>query len=277
MTSILSMQRRKIIVYEDELEKLKIDIDNLKRNRPEESKAIIERKLVYKEYDFNAIEKVVYEYIKNNPGTTQQRVIDNISRSRNTIHKAIHRLEKGQVIVIREDEHNSRIHHLFINNEHLLISLMEEVDSFRRNYFTLIDEVILRCGRENSGLGSAVGSGLLLLYRQFVFRYTVGDLFDRNEHAIDKETLHKQFTVIFKAIQEMRTKLSETLLSKTGFDVNEVIKSELITSLLLEPADHRIDRTLEVLGKFGLNKLYLALWNKTLDGFSQVIQPQDFG
>jgi hypothetical protein len=182
-------------------------------------------------------------------------------------------LGEERIIIIKKDRDNSQTHRLFINNENMFVSMMQEIESFKLDFFRLIDEVALRCTAENLGSNSDLIYGLLLFYKHFIIKYTIGDLFHNDEKETDKEILHKKFTVVFKTIQEMRTR-SEKLLNKTLIDDSETIKSELIQGLLFESSEFRIRRTLEVLEEFGLSKIGLALWDKNLSGFCKDYSPE---
>lgn len=45
------------------------------------------------------------------------------------------------MIKVRSDI-SSQIHHLFVNNKNILVSLNEDLDSFAKVYFNLIDSIL---------------------------------------------------------------------------------------------------------------------------------------
>jgi hypothetical protein len=138
------MRKTTVEVSIDDLEKIQKDIDRFKTNKRVEL-TTKDSKKIYKEYDFTGKEKSTYEYIKNNPGTTKQGVVNNFEGiySRIPILNTIKQLEKAEIVEVRKDEHNSQVHHLFINNENILVSLIRELDSFKQPFFNLVDKAMM--------------------------------------------------------------------------------------------------------------------------------------
>ncbi|MFZ0510928.1 MAG: hypothetical protein WAM14_04910 [Candidatus Nitrosopolaris sp.] len=143
-----------------------------------------DRKKAYEEYDFTEKEKRIREYIKNNPGTSKQGVVEDNFKgiySRGPILTTINQLEKEGLILVREDEHNSQVHHLFINNENLLVSLIEELDSFKQRFFNLTDKAMTIGGKEENNddwlTRSELMGALLYPYKHFIIKHNLDDLF----------------------------------------------------------------------------------------------------
>ena len=45
------------------------------------------------------------------------------------------------MIIVKPEKGNNQGHHLFINNENVLVSLFADLDSFKHAYFNLIDKL----------------------------------------------------------------------------------------------------------------------------------------
>ena len=81
------------------------------------------------------------DYVSKNPGRIKQQLVNYLDKSgissRKTAYKDLSILIKDQKIVVRKDKPNSQIHHLFINEENLLLSTIRELDDFKYSLFIL--------------------------------------------------------------------------------------------------------------------------------------------
>ncbi|MGC1931062.1 MAG: hypothetical protein WA667_18995 [Candidatus Nitrosopolaris sp.] len=265
------MKRTSVIVDVDDLEKLQKDIGRLKRNKRAEI-TTKDRKKAYEEYDFTEKEKRIREYIKNNPGTSKQGVVDNFKGtcSRGPILNTINQMEKEGIILVREDEHNSQVHHLFINNENLLVSLIEELDSFKQRFFNLIDKAMTIGGKEENNddwlarlqLKWELMGALLFPYKHFIIKYNLGDLFLPRDTNIDDETLHRKFTIVFDVMQEIHAKLYQITCDKRWIDNNEELKEQLLDSIILEGSNYEeLGNVLKIFERHGLRQSAEAVFD----------------
>jgi hypothetical protein len=88
---------------------------------------------------------IIFCYIKNNPSAIKENVVVAFIKkpgySRKPVFRAIKRLEhKHHLILIEPDKANRWIHHLLINRENELGSLIVDLDSFKQAYIDLIDK-----------------------------------------------------------------------------------------------------------------------------------------
>ena len=94
--------------------------------------------------DLTGRQKAICEYIDKNPYTIKESVVKTLTKegkgSRKTILNDINELVEYGIIGIRKDKPNSQIHHLVINNDSLLLSVMSDLDGFSKSFFILIDE-----------------------------------------------------------------------------------------------------------------------------------------
>ena len=80
------------------------------------------------------------------PGITKQSIVDHFGQegsgkySRVTIFKTISDLEKYGLIVVRPNQNNRQIHHLYVNNESILYSLIQDFQTFEHAFFVLLDK-----------------------------------------------------------------------------------------------------------------------------------------
>src|SRR5436305_14265864 len=102
------------------------------------------------ESDLSEKEKMVIDCVRKNPGITKEGVVDALEGkySRGPVFKAINSLEKYDMIVVRKEATNRQTHHLYINEESLLISTVERLGSVKNNFFDLIDNVYTNRLRE---------------------------------------------------------------------------------------------------------------------------------
>lgn len=99
------------------------------------------KNMPYRENSFSETEMSVFQYIKEHPGTNKEKVVSNVkSRSRVPILNTIKSLADDGLVFIKEDENNSRRHHLFINTDNELASLTTKLDSLKKSYFSLLDK-----------------------------------------------------------------------------------------------------------------------------------------
>ena len=150
-------------------------------------------------YELNEKEKLILNYIEKNEGTTQEGLIKNLGKyTRVPISKNIHTLAKEGLILIRNDEHNSQTHRLFINKENALVTLIQDLDFFKQAYFKLIDKtkgkyielnhsagVVIKQGKDATDLFNRVcdlHESMLLPYSFIIMKYNFSDLFSMPEH-----------------------------------------------------------------------------------------------
>lgn len=258
----------KILVDKNELESIRENIDNLLKVKEPSIVVNTHPQQIYKQEDFTEKEKLILKYVKDNPGTTKQGVVNNLHRySRMPIFKTLNELVKEGMIVVRVDEFNTQIHHLFINNENILVSLIEDLDSFKKTYFNLMNETKSILKSVDDSLHTSFVDGvdaskkiqqwklidaLLLPYKSLIITSIIPD-FLWHEEPIDKETFHKKFAVIYGMIHEIQTELYESITIKSRYINAREISGEIFNNLKGLSVDN-IYYMLEIFEKYGLSE-----------------------
>ena len=131
----------KIVIDANELKALGNRLISLAGKEVHDAKVIKNDRPFYIEYPLSNKEKLIFNYIKNNPGTTQECVVENVKEySRVTKLNAIADLKRDGFIEWFKDEHRNKKYHLFINRKNELVSLIEYLDHFKESFFNLLDE-----------------------------------------------------------------------------------------------------------------------------------------
>jgi DNA-binding MarR family transcriptional regulator len=158
--------------------------------------------------DLDEKEKTILDYIKNNPGVIKQTIVDafkiKVGYSRKPVLKIVNNLERYGLIIVRPDKENIRKHHLFTNNENALVLLIEILDSFKQNYFTIIDSVEMLDDNTISNMAFIEKSNLIesiiLPFKSFILLMQY-NLFGQSETPSNKLILDKKFGMIHTAMQ----------------------------------------------------------------------------
>jgi hypothetical protein len=164
-------------------------------------------------------EKKILKYVKNNPGSIKEsiireRVIDNLDiGSRMTVHKSVDELIEDGMLIVRRDDSNQHIQHLYVNNENVVLSLLNDLDLFKQHYFRLIDESLnvfkkLAPSKESYQKIHNLLDILLMPYRNLTMICITSDILSWRE-PLDKETLHNKFSILYDGVQQIHTKLVE--------------------------------------------------------------------
>jgi len=81
-------------------------------------------------------ETIVFGYVRNNPGTSIQGMVDSLEKpSRGTIYKVLGRLKKYGMVIARSDDTNIQKHQLFVDNESLIMQVEKKYQSFQEVLF----------------------------------------------------------------------------------------------------------------------------------------------
>jgi hypothetical protein len=254
----------------EDLEKQQKDIDMLKRNKRADI-TTKDSKRTHEEYDFTEREKRIYEYIKNNPGSTKQNVVNKFEGiySRSPIFKTVKLLKKEEIIIVGHDEHNRHVTRLFINNENILVSLIKDLNSFKQLFFNLIYKAMMIVGpKENDDwLGallfrSELVRALLFPYKAFIIKYNLGDLLP-SDTKIDDETLHKKFTIVSDTMREIHLKLYQNMSDKGWNNNGEELKEQLLSNFTSTEKSHyeELGDVLKIFEKYGLRQSAEAVFD----------------
>jgi hypothetical protein len=231
---------QKITIEVEELDKLRKEILSLK------SQISLPQTTTTK--DLTRRERVVFEYISKYPGTIKERVIDSLVKdgegSRVTILNTIKDLEKYGMIIIRKDKPNSQIHKLYVNNENVLIAVSQQLDNFKKNFFSLLDETQKKIRKkypsrtalidkfptiEKTGRVGEVTPILheaLIIYQQMIGTFIFHAILKLPRENKDNETFNRLNTIFFSNMIEIQKKISKVFFSIAG---TYAVDEELIT------------------------------------------------
>ncbi|MGB6590011.1 MAG: hypothetical protein WBE68_00710 [Candidatus Nitrosopolaris sp.] len=185
--------------------------------------------------------KKILKYVENNQGTTKEDVIKKNQDigSRMTIVKSMDDLIEMRMLIVRPDDSNQHIQHLYTNNEHVVLSLFKDLEFFKQGYFRLIDEtnkILKKLDQSKDKEGHKkiyeLLDALLMPYIYLIIMYITSDIFLRRERSVDKQTLHNKFAIVYDSMQEIHTKL---------YEITPIITHPLDTDFNLEPLSSDMD------------------------------------
>jgi hypothetical protein len=130
-----------ILVDKGDLKNIRDSIDKLLR-LGNESVTRHTQIASYESEELSGRHKKIIKYVEKNQGTIKEDVIRKNQHiaSRMTIVKSIDDLIKIKMLIVRPDDSNQRIKHLYTNNEHVVLVLNNDLEFFKLVYFRLIDE-----------------------------------------------------------------------------------------------------------------------------------------
>ena len=247
------MSTEKILINKHSLIKFKNEIDLALANR-ENVKSL---KDSIQQGDLTNREKEVLD-----PVITKQSIVDHFGQegqgkySRVTIFKTISDLEKYGLIVVRPNQNNRQIHHLYVNNESILYLLIQDFQTFEHAFFVLLDKAKVKYIEYEKGATNPkyhdraqmkymasqydLSEHLLHIYRYFIDVNSIRVLFNWPAQTEDPEISEKMISIFFKKIREIQFKLSEVM--------KEVITIEdnynEFADILLSGGYHTVDKFL---------------------------------
>lgn len=228
----------KITVDAHELKTMGSRLINLARNEVHDPKITQNRKTSHSVYQFSNQEKLVFEFVRDNSGTIQENVVNNVKEySRTTILKAIHNLEKEEFIEIRKDEHRNKKYHLFINKTNELVSLIEDLDHFKESFFNLVNQAkrILKSLNIKTSASTRIQEfslidALLMPYKFVISTWIISDLILGHKKPIDMNVLNKKFAIFATKIPEIQVELYESITRLSTLYVENEIYGKIFES-----------------------------------------------
>jgi hypothetical protein len=168
--------------------------------------------------------KKILKYVKNNPGTIKEgiireRIIDNLDiGSRATAAKSVDELIENRMLIVRRDDSNQHIQHLYSNHEHIVTSIFNDLEIFKKVYFKLVDETfnVLKQLHE-AGMVARMDifygllRTLLMPYKHLIMMYITSDLLLWGEQSLDKWTLYNKYAIMYDSMKHIHTKLHESI------------------------------------------------------------------
>lgn len=236
----------KLSVEVDQLESIKNQIETL-LGKASKSPIINQYEMI-SESDLSEKEKMIIDYVKKNPGTTKQGVVSGLRGrySRGPVFKAIEDLQKYGIIVVRKDTTNPQIHHLYINDESLLLSTAQELERVRNSFFVLIDKVKSKQGKWKDNEDYNYIIPITIMYAHLIVIHNISSIFIWPKKTKDREILQRLYIIGLARIQEIQSKLLDIRL-----DMN-ILSSVLIHLFVLNP--EKLEAVYDELCRYKIDK-----------------------
>lgn len=177
---------KEIVVREDEinsflrdLQQIQSKLNNLKiRERKVKSKRRIQSLATDEAISFSERDLAIINYIRNNPGTTKQKLADyckeNGYGARKTIWNNLDYLIENNIIISKPDEKNSQTHNLYIDETNLINTTLLELGEFEESFKIFLDNMHLLKNRDNKKVNDkSILSNIMKLYLQTLNSYTI--------------------------------------------------------------------------------------------------------
>lgn len=197
----------RITVDEDEWLRIKKDMKFVKDSL---KVAEINQYNITRQMELTEQERRILDYIQANPGSNKQAVVDGLKdiHSRNPIFKAIGNLVNCGMVIQRKDKTNRQTYNLFINSDSLVVTLVKDLDNYKRSFSKLLSHVT---GIPDSvpldlkkSLQVFFAFMLLRIHTCFVMSYFLTALFRWPVLTTDEETLSKLYAIFFSNIQQLQ-------------------------------------------------------------------------
>ena len=298
-----------ILVNKGELKNIRDTIDKILHTK-EQNVIRHPQYASYESEELSERQKEILKYVGKKPGATKEDVIKNNPHigSRMTIVKAINELIAMKLLIVKRGL-NQHIQHLYTNNEHVVLSLFNDLELFKQVYFKLVDEttkVLKKLYQTDPQIILDVYHDLvrtlLMPYKHLIIVYITSDLLLwRHLRALDKETLHNKFAIVYGSMKEIHTKLHESIaplniiffsdprfgppnteseLSASLYDVQDVSNLERIISFLSYYEQFELntfaEAVLDVLWKISYpsaSKMSYQKTNENLLGIGETLYP----
>lgn len=244
---------------------LKLQMDQLrnlfvKRQEEPESSELTEK------------ETRIFEYIKQNSGTSKQAVVDSFKGkySRVVVFNTMKSLEQSRMINAKKDESNRQTYNLFIENDSLLSSLSQDLDSLVDDFRESLRKIKDEFGgfHDSGGQGKwqkkkkkssnhdvlSVLCNLFVLY-QYVFRiYTVQGLVIWSKKTSDRRILNRLRRTLFVGLSDVQIEFLDAF---HDISVKHRLLEKLISDLLVPQSLRQL--LFQSLKEYNINKEVMSI------------------
>jgi hypothetical protein len=239
------------IIDPDEFEKMKKDIEFLKRDRKSENSYEYNKNSLLK-YNLADKERKVLEYIRDNLGCSKKSVVQHFNDtnipglSRNPTFKIIRSLIERKYVIEERDRHNKNTRKLFLNESNVVLSVTDEIEDFRNRFLELLKNPNL-VNIQNDNDKKEILKYIDYFYSMFISIYMFRALPAFRKMINDKQTLHELYNTIFSNVNLLQEKYYE-------FD-NPMQTSYFIDiplSITICTDDDDYDRKIELFKNYGM-------------------------
>jgi hypothetical protein len=216
------MVLRKRVSEREEIAELRNRVEQLEKEKQQLQVALPSLKI---EEDLTQRESIIVQYLKQNPGTSKQSVINELTTNENgsrvTVLKAIKRLESYAVISARKDKKNSSFYKLYLNENSVFLSVYSELEELKNAFSNLIEKLgntpaITTTDTISAGdpFYNITGSDaryydLLFIYHQILGIYVTYSVLKWPNQVKDKPILNKIYAIIFYTMIEIQKQMSK--------------------------------------------------------------------
>jgi hypothetical protein len=211
--------------------------------------------------------RLVTEYITNNPGCNEQKVVKALEGrlSRVPVRNAIIELKKDGIIRIETKRANSRDYNLYVNSDNILVLVENELKEFEKSFLSLIENskqkfdaqyLAIKNDVSSQNFGSRFEPILPLLsqplyiFQEVVNVFLIRAMITWPSKVEDKEILKKLFTSLFTKLADIQVRISEVYRSSKAGDMNLVFQSSVVLNRLY--ATDKMIEHMETFTKLGM-------------------------
>lgn len=168
-------------------------------------------------------EKEIIEFIKNNPGTSMQFVVDSVKPARVTVFKTIKRLISYGMIHVELDKKKKRTHRLYVNDDSLIVSVMDDIKKFNKSYINLIKTASrvyknreARNDPKYTGIlgntllySQTISDNLITILKHLITSYSLYAVFEWPKRIRDTEGLNRLYVTVFQSFNDIFSELAK--------------------------------------------------------------------
>ena len=180
----------------------KIESDNYKYHIKQRMKALGEK------------EKVIIKFVKNNPGTSKQNVVDSVNYARVTVFRNIKNLVNYGIIT---QELDNQKHRLYFNDENVFTSVLDDIKSFKKSYINLIKIAAeayknkIARGDNTKLYSEMIGNDLATILKHLIMNYSLYAVFEWPKMIKDSEGLNRLYLTVFQSLNEIFLELGNSV------------------------------------------------------------------
>jgi Fe2+ or Zn2+ uptake regulation protein len=226
--------------------------------------------------DLSAREKKVLKFVKDHPGTSKEKVIQQLTQegagSRMTILRALDNVEAYGLISARKEKQNSQTYKLYVNQDNTFLTVYNDLHIFGNIFSNIIEKITEKGLHKSDWLErNSLLYHLVLLCHHVLGVYLIYFMLKWQKEILDKEVLNKLYSIVVYRIIEIQSKLSETFKTSgrvpdfsrasVGEVFSPILQSSIHHMFLLDP--ERIIEILEDYKKYDLHEEIMPLIDKT--------------
>jgi predicted transcriptional regulator len=199
----------KIILESEKIDEVKNQLEMLIQTAQRIEVDNYQRHIRHKMEILDKKEEDIIEFVKNNPGTSKQGVVDSVDYARVTILKAIKNLVNYGIIT---QELDNRKHRLYVNDKSIFKSSMDDIKSFKKSYFSLV-RMANKCykkieGRDDDEMYSwMISTNLIFILKHLITSYSLHAVFVWPKMIKDTEGLNRLYLTLFQSLNEIFSEL----------------------------------------------------------------------